>query len=253
MNYKIIKDNTSIKLSDSLEKSNIIDLKPVKVSKLYGIKKKIKNYCYFLPNIDYAVDDNIRILKRIIKLYDYCNRKNIPFGKKEGNERLLAYIKSDTPIEDLKNIEEFFQVLLIDNKNDMYSYIYDKACDQFDAIFRKNNYCDFKNCSCSCQRNARVSHDKMGCCYEFYYRKFDNMPVYTDECSHLTPTGCDTKCLGCKIFTCRYLKKIGIKFKSDDNFLLRTFLNRKQKDYTDNTYFKTKEEILNEWEKLSHK
>ena len=111
--------------------------------------------------------------------------------------------------------------------------------------------CAFKDDACSCQRACKTKHTTMGCCYAFYYRKYDGIPVYTGECPHLTPTGCNTKCLGCKIFTCRYLKSLGYKFKSDDYFLLRVFLNKKQKKFTDTTYFKTKDEILEGWNKLA--
>jgi len=136
--------------------------------------------------------------------------------------------------------------LTLNDIKSKYNYIYDKACDELDELFKEKNYCNFKNDSCSCQRNDKTSHNTMGCCYAFYYR-FDGVPVYTGECPHLTPIGCNVKCLGCKIFTCRYLKKLGIKYTVDDVFLLNVFLNNKQKKYTKTKYFKTQEEILKYW------
>ena len=50
----------------------------------------------------------------------------------------------------------------------------------------------------------------MGCCYSFYYGK-GGMPIDTGVCKHLINNACNTKCIRCKMFTCRYLRKKGIK------------------------------------------
>lgn len=209
-------------------------------------KKKINETKKFKLEVDGTkITDSDLFMKNVLDLFEYYKEK---VSKNSQSDEIFAYIKTETASEELK---EFFNVLSMQDVNQRNSYIYDLACEYFDNLFREKNLCAFKNDACSCQRACKTKHTTMGCCYAFYYRKYDGIPVYTGECPHLTPTGCDTKCLGCKIFTCRYLKSLGYKFKSDDYFLLRVFLNKKQKKFTDTTYFKTKDEILEGWNKLS--
>lgn len=209
-------------------------------------KKKINETKKFKLEVDCTkITNSDLFMKNVLELFEYYKEK---VSKNPQSDEAYAYVKKETASEELK---EFFNVLSMQDVNQRNSYIYDIACDYFDDLFREKDLCAFKDDACSCQRACKTKHTTMGCCYAFYYRKYDGMPVYTGECPHLTPTGCDTKCLGCKIFSCRYLKSLGYKFKSDDYFLLRTFLNKKQKNYTDNTYFKTKDEVLEGWNKLS--
>ncbi len=209
-------------------------------------KKKINETKKFKLEVDCTkITNSDLFMKNVLDLFEYYKEK---VSKNPQSDEAYAYVKKETASEELK---EFFNVLSMQDVNQRNSYIYDLACDYFDDLFREKDLCAFKDDACSCQRACKTKHTTMGCCYAFYYRKYDGMPVYTGECPHLTPTGCDTKCLGCKIFSCRYLKSLGYKFKSDDYFLLRTFLNKKQKNYTDNTYFKTKDEVLEGWNKLS--
>lgn len=209
-------------------------------------KKKINETKKFKLEVDGTkITDSDLFMKNVLDLFEYYKEK---VSKNPQSDEAYAYVKKETASEELK---EFFNVLSMQDVNQRNSYIYDLACDYFDDIFREKDLCAFRDDACSCQRACKTKHTTMGCCYAFYYRKYDGMPVYTGECPHLTPTGCDTKCLGCKIFSCRYLKSLGYKFKSDDYFLLRTFLNKKQKNYTDTTYFKTKDEVLEGWNKLS--
>jgi hypothetical protein len=209
-------------------------------------KKKINETKKFKLEVDGTkITNSDLFMKNVLDLFGYYKEK---VSKNPQSDEAYVYVKKETASEELK---EFFNVLSMQDVNQRNSYIYDLACDYFDDLFREKDLCAFKDDACSCQRACKTKHTTMGCCYAFYYRKYDRMPVYTGECPHLTPTGCDTKCLGCKIFSCRYLKSLGYKFKSDDYFLLRTFLNKKQKNYTDNTYFKTKDEVLEGWNKLS--
>ena len=209
-------------------------------------KKKINETKKFKLEVDGTkITDSDLFMKNVLDLFEYYKEK---VSKNPQSDEAYAYVKEEAASEELK---EFFNVLSMQDVNQRNSYIYDLACDYFDDLFREKDLCAFRDDACSCQRACKTKHTTMGCCYAFYYRKYDGMPVYIGECPHLTPTGCDTKCLGCKIFSCRYLKSLGYKFKSDDYFLLRTFLNKKQKNYTDTTYFKTKDEVLEGWNKLS--
>jgi hypothetical protein len=121
-----------------------------------------------------------------------------------------------------------------------YEYIYDIACDEMDKTFAKENYCDFQNNICTRQRDNTVrksAHDTMGCCYTIGYTKIMHEPVDLGLCKYLGEKGCNIKCLSCKLFTCRYLKRKGIKFDPDDILILKTFLNKKQKKYIRSNYY----------------
>lgn len=231
---------------DNFEGIDGIDAQVLCKKNIREAKKKINETKKFKLEVDGTkITNSDLFMKNVLDLFEYYKEK---VSKNPQSDEAYAYVKKETASEELK---EFFNVLSMQDVNHRNSYIYDLACDYFDDIFREKDLCAFKDDACSCQRACKTKHTTMGCCYAFYYRKYDGIPVYTGECPHLTPTGCDTKCLGCKIFTCRYLKSLGYKFKSDDYFLLRTFLNKKQKNYTDTTYFKTKDEVLEGWNKLA--
>lgn len=207
-------------------------------------KKNVLNTSAFYINFDNISKQSEldEILKEIINM----EKKFV----KASKEKIIFYIKVSEKNKYSKEISEFFKVFCMLNTKEQYEYIYDVACDYFDQIFRENNLCKFENDACECQRKYKTKYKTMGCCHTFYYRKFDGMPVDTGECKYLTPTGCSTKSLGCKIFSCKHLRKMGYKLKSDDNLLLRVFLNKKQKKYNDETCFKTKEEMVGMWIEL---
>ena len=114
-------------------------------------------------------------------------------------------------------------------------------CDYLDSEFNSKNICGF---SCNiCKRkkeqlknNKKLIYYKNGCCYNYKKRKI---------CEYFMPNmGCSIKNIGCKIFTCSYLKKQGYKYGLDDIYLARYFFNRRQKFYIEYTFFKDKETIM---------
>ena len=52
-----------------------------------------------------------------------------------------------------------------------------------------------------------------------------------------------SKCITCKLFTCNYLKRKGIKFYIDD-FIISDLFNKKQQLVLKSNFFKTEEEII---------
>ena len=66
------------------------------------------------------------------------------------------------------------------------------------------------------------------------------------QCEYLNKENytCDAKCISCKLFTCDYLEKKGIKFKIKDILLLDTFFNPIQKYYIKYMVFTQKEKII---------
>lgn len=146
--------------------------------------------------------------------------------------------KEKNEIENVKNIKELRK---------QYEYIYDHVCMELDYIFKKNNYCDFQNDKCICQREAKnCAHENMGCCYTYRNSRITGFPVDTKLCEFLVNGKCIQNCISCKLFTCSYLKRKNVKFKPNDFILIKVFFNRKQKSYIQDAFFKSKVEILNE-------
>lgn len=210
------------------------------------LKQHIKKNKKFVLMLDMGKIKNINlVLKKYNRLYKFCLKNNIEIGEKYGDKIILAYIYNSDK-ETLDKLQSFFYALIIEDTKARYTYIYNKACDELDEIFRSKNLCDFKNDSCISQRMNRAPHKTMGCCYSFYYGK-DGIPVNTGLCKYLSDKGCTVKCLRCKMFTCKYLRKKGIKFLTKDFLLLDIFLNRKQKKYLEGAFFKPQEEIIQWW------
>ena len=61
------------------------------------------------------------------------------------------------------------------------------------------------------------------------------MPNNLTPCEHLKEDyTCGSKCIACKLFTCDYLEKKGIKFKIKDILLLNVFFNLPPLDEREN-------------------
>lgn len=148
----------------------------------------------------------------------------------------------------LDSIEDVKKVLKYDKIEDRYNFIYDRICEIIDNKFRENNYCDFKNDKCIANREDKVKHTEMGCCYEFINNKI--YYKHLGICKYMKDRKCSEKCITCKLFTCDYLKEKGIKFSSKDFLMVKCFFNKKQEDIITYNFFKKKSEII---EKLLEK
>lgn len=133
--------------------------------------------------------------------------------------------------------------LTIAGIKERYEYVYDSICDYLDNKFKENNYCDFKDGTCISNRSGIGKNRQMGCCYSFRLDMFANM---RDKklCKHLGNNGCDTKCVSCKLYTCKYLDKKGIRFSLFSFPKLDKVFNRKQIEVLKYNCFRTKEEII---------
>ena len=89
------------------------------------------------------------------------------------------------------------------------------------------------------------AHKTDGCCYSFKYTK-SILKLIEDnkKYEYLKNGNCSIKCITCKLFTCKYLREKGIRFKIDD-FLISSLLDKKQKLVISSNFFKTEEEIIN--------
>ena len=108
--------------------------------------------------------------------------------------------KNDPKIEDkLKVIKK---VLSIEDKEKRLDYLYDLICDYLDNEFKDKNICNFKCDICArrqdmIDRGIKKDTYKNGCCYSYIKKK---------DCIYLSKGKCKTKNIGCKLFTCHYLR-----------------------------------------------
>lgn len=210
------------------------------------ISKKIAkdSSLFFEINMDEVADVNF-VMKNIIEILKIANMNNISFVRNESGEIKHNFlIKNNDNYEKIELLERLFNVLKFKSFKQIYSYIYDSICDDLDKKFEQNNYCDFKNDKCIAQRTVKTAHKTMGCCYMHTYSKIMSMPISLGLCKYLQDKKCSKKCITCKFFTCKYLKKKGIVFRLEDYEIFKYFFNRKQKRIINESFFKTKEEII---------
>ncbi len=154
------------------------------------------------------------------------------------------YISSS--IKHSNNIDTILKLLDILNtykRHDKYNLIYDYSCDYLDNEFCKKNLCAFKNNMCISNRNKPKEYQVGSCCTRVSTGKtckyFDN-----------NIKRCSIKCIGCKLFTCNYLNRKGIKYPINKIPYLKYFLSLRQKLITRVSFFRKKENIIRDWEKF---
>lgn len=239
----------SLSVNENIPTTQYISAHELEKKSLFSLKLKIKSFQSLTVFLDLSQITNLRkVLKKYLYLYNFSFKNKFSIGHTINNSTILAYIQGDdTNI--LERIKEFFYVLLIDDIKERYTYIYNKACDELDEIFRTKNICDFQDDKCINQRMNKTPHDTMGCCYTFSYRN-DGYPIDTGLCKYLDGKSCSIKCLKCKMFTCDFLKKQGIKFLAKDFLLLDIFLNTKQIKFLETAFFTSQDDVIDNWIKI---
>ena len=131
--------------------------------------------------------------------------------------------------------------IFYNTRYEQYNYIYDTVCDYLDNYFYGKNLCDFKNNKCGEKINTS---SVIGCCRHFKIKWLGPLSKLV-LCEYLKEDcTCGAKCILCKLFTCDYLEKKGIKFKVKDILLLNVFLNPLQKYFIKYMVFMPKEKII---------
>lgn len=173
--------------------------------------------------------------------------KNLKAKGIRSKKDQLIYDKTKKYLEKIKETEIEGKMKIIDQilekeeGEERYSYLYDILCDYLDQEFKKNDICGFHNniCKRRChmmEENKEKDTYDNGCCYSYLHKR---------NCEHLNaPYGCKIKNLGCKTFTCFYLKKQGIRYSLSQIYLSRYFFNRRQKFYIEHTFFVDKPVIM---------
>lgn len=185
-----------------------------------------------------------KLLKKLLYIKQKLSKRNVEIGIKEESKILLGYILNYN--EKSKEQKEFISAIdaiFYNTRFERYNYIYDTVCDYLDSYFYGKNLCDFKNNKCGEKRNTDST---IGCCRHYKNKLLG--PLLTNNlipCEHLKEDyTCGAKCLGCKLFTCDYLVKKGIKFRIKDILLLDVFFNPLQKYFIKTMVFTPKEKII---------
>lgn len=176
----------------------------------------IKNDSNFYKNIKKYLNKNV-FVHFLYEEDDIVNNSNIDkYASIENKIHMIHALN-------IKNIEK------------RYSYIYDVVCDYLDKEFREKDICSFKDNKCiSVRNNSHCKESCNGCCYG----------TNRGLCKNFKDGKCSIKSLSCKLFTCRYLKKQGVRYRINDIDLLKYFFNIRQKYILDTSIFKDKDEII---------
>lgn len=163
------------------------------------------------------------------------------------NKTTIAYMSPE-------QIEQINEVLDLPDLYSQYEYIYNKACEELDEIFVKNNYCDYKKGECACQRNeSRLQREVDGRFFKLNYSKEFGFKVDAGLCYKVDGKTEAQKCISAKFFTCKYLKRLKVKVKPDDIFLIKVFFNNRQKVYIQRAFFQSQKQIIQKLVKMNTK
>ena len=184
-----------------------------------------------------------KILKKLLLVKNIIMKIKKEIGLKENGQKIVAYIINFD--ENNKKQKEFISAIdaiFYNTKNERYNYIYDTVCNYLDNNFYGKNLCDFQNDKCGEKRNTSCTN---GCCHHFKHKALGPLSKLV-LCEYLNKENytCDAKCLPCKLFTCDYLRRKGIKFKIKDILLLDVFFNSIQKYFIKYMVFTPKEKII---------
>ncbi len=218
-----------------------IDTIDVKCLNLIDILKKQR----LLLKIDFKninKNEYKKLLKKLLFVKKIVSKTKIKIGQPRDLKVLLGYVIN----YDIKNKEQNDFILAINaifynTRLARYNYIYDTTCDYLDSYFYGKNLCDFKDNKCGEKRNTSST---TGCCHHFKIKWLGPLSKMV-VCKHLKEDyTCGAKCISCKLFTCDYLQKKGIKFRIKDILLLDVFFNPIQKYWIKYMVFTPKEKII---------
>ena len=183
-----------------------------------------------------------KILKKFLHIYKLKSMTKNKIGVKSGTKVLLGYISNyDKKCKEQNDFIEAICEILFKKKKERYNYIYDTVCDFLDSGFYGENLCDFKENKCGEKRNSNLT---CGCCRHYKIKLIGPITPWV-VCEHLKEDHtCGAKCLSCKLYTCDYLKRKGIRYRIKDILLLDVFFNPIQKYFIKYMVYTPKEKII---------
>lgn len=216
----------------------IIDIENLK---LINIVKKGR----FLLKIDFNNLNKTkykRLLKKLLFIKKIILKSKIEIGIQKDSKKLLGYVINYD--ENNKRQNDFIlaiNAIFYNTRYERYNYIYDTVCNYLDSYFYGKNLCDFQNNKCGEKRNTS---SLTGCCHHFRIKCLGPLTKLV-LCEYLKEDyTCGAKCISCKLFTCDYLEKKGIKFRIKDILLLNVFFNPLQKYFIKYMVFTPKDKII---------
>lgn len=235
-------NNYNIKIVNDI---NEIPKNTFNINKLKVLNKLKSNRFTFM--IDFSAikpEQYKKSLKKLLYLKKTLTKEQI--GELEENRTIIGYLLNYDKTNKLQN--DFIlgiNAIFFNTRYERYNYIYDTVCDYLDNFFYGKNLCDFKDNKCGEKRSVN-SDSYVGCCHHYKNKLLGPIiPKNLTLCEHLKEDyTCGAKCLGCKLFTCDYLEKKGVKFKIKDILLLNVFFNPLQKYFIKTMVFTPKEQII---------
>lgn len=215
-----------------------IDIQNLNISKVIRNKKLILNIDF--KNI--SKKQYKKVLKKLLFIKNITSKINVKIGTFENNKKIIGYlINFDSTNQDQNDFIQAINAIFYNTRYERYNYIYDMVCNYLDNYFYGKNLCDFKNNKCGEKINTSST---TGCCHHFKNKWFGPLSKLV-LCEYLKEDyTCGAKCISCKLFTCDYLEKKGIKFKIKDILLLNVFFNPIQKYFIKYMVFTPKEKII---------
>lgn len=240
-NYRvqIIKNNNK-----KIENKEIIDIQKLSLIKIIKIKKLVLKIDF--KNI--TKNKTKKILRKLLFIKNIASKINIEIGIDQDNQKVIGYLVNFE--ETNKEQTDFIQAInaiYYNTRYERYNYIYDTVCEYLDSYFYGKNLCDFKNNKCGEKINTSST---TGCCHHLKNKWLGPLSKLV-LCEYLKKDyTCGAKCISCKLFTCDYLEKKGIKFRIKEILLLDVFFNPIQKYFIKYMVFTPKEKIIKRLMKL---
>lgn len=182
------------------------------------------------------------ILKKLLLIKKVISKSKIEMGKYEKSKKIIGYLKNYN--ENNQKQKDFIlaiNAILCNTRYERYNYIYDTVCNYLDRCFYGKNLCDFQNNKCG---EKRETSSLTGCCHHVRIKCLGPFTKLV-PCEYLRKDyTCGAKCISCKLFTCDYLEKKGIKFRIKDILLLDVFFNPLQKYFIKYMVFTPKDKII---------
>lgn len=218
------------------EINNIINIKELKLT---DVRKKEK----ILLEINFGTLHK-KMYKKLLKKLFFIKKiiSKTKFGIQIENKILLGYVLNyDENNKEQKEFVLAINAIFYNTRYERYNYIYDTVCNYLDSNFYGKNLCDFKDNRCA---NGQAK-TLVGCCNHFKYKWLGPISKLV-PCEYLNSNDktCDAQCISCKLFTCDYLQRKGIKFRINDILLLDVFFDPIQKYFIKTMVFTPKEKII---------